>query len=53
MAKNALDVWGFDKEQALHKFFVGEPMGWGLSPRLLTVEQRRQRQPPTWRALSA
>ena len=27
MSKNALDVWGLDKESALHKFFVGEPMG--------------------------
>ena len=27
VSKNALDVWGLDKEAALHKFFVGEPMG--------------------------
>jgi pre-rRNA-processing protein IPI3 len=27
VSKNALDVWGLDKESALHKFFVGEPMG--------------------------
>ncbi len=27
MSKNALDVWGLDKESALHKFFVGEPVG--------------------------
>lgn len=27
MSRNALDVWGLDKESALHKFFVGEPMG--------------------------
>ena len=26
MAKNALDVWGLDKESALHRFFVGEPV---------------------------
>ena len=27
VSKNALDVWGLDKESALHKFFVGEPLG--------------------------
>jgi len=26
VAKNALDVWGLDKESALHRFFVGEPV---------------------------
>jgi hypothetical protein len=24
VSKNALDVWGLDKESALHKFFVGK-----------------------------
>ena len=26
VSKNALDVWGLDKESALHRFFVGEPV---------------------------